>query len=200
MIVQTKNLDMDIDYFFSTPIGKYKIEVDDLTDYVLQLSESKSGVSRSNLGGWHSADFSYPEREFEKLWNSIDTSVNQFHESIGLLGNVKISTLWFNVNSFGSSNVPHVHPNSIWSGVYYIKTPEDCGCLGFQNPSGVVNNWVFPKKIVTEKADKMFVNNMVIRPEKNILYIFPGWLSHFVDANMSQEKRISLSFNTKLIT
>ena len=26
MIVQTKNLDMDIDYFFSTPIGKYKID------------------------------------------------------------------------------------------------------------------------------------------------------------------------------
>tara|TARA_B100000579_G_scaffold374082_1_gene338091 strand:+ start:263 stop:835 length:573 start_codon:yes stop_codon:yes gene_type:complete len=190
---------MDIDYFFSSPIGGYKIEVDDLTDYVLQLSESKSGVSRSNLGGWHSDDFRNPEPQFEILWNNIDTFVNQFHESMGLMGNVYISSLWFNVNSFGSSNAPHVHPNSIWSGVYYIKTPEECGCLGFQNPN-VVNNWVFPQKIMTEKSDKMFKNNIIMTPEKNVLYIFPGWLSHFVDANMSQEKRISLSFNTKLIT
>ena len=29
MIVQTKSLGMDIDYFFSSPIGGYKIEVDD---------------------------------------------------------------------------------------------------------------------------------------------------------------------------
>ncbi len=199
MIVQTKSLGMDIDYFFSSPIGGYKIEVDDLTDYVLQLSESKSGVSRSNLGGWHSDDFRNPEPQFEILWNNIDTFVNQFHESMGLMGNVYISSLWFNVNSFGSSNAPHVHPNSIWSGVYYIKTPEECGCLGFQNPN-VVNNWVFPQKIMTEKSDKMFKNNIIMTPEKNVLYIFPGWLSHFVDANMSQEKRISLSFNTKLIT
>ena len=199
MIVQTKSLGMDIDYFFSSPIGGYKIEVDDLTDYVLQLSESKSGVSRSNLGGWHSDDFRNPEPQFEILWNNIDTFVNQFHESMGLMGNVYISSLWFNVNSFGSSNAPHVHPNSMWSGVYYIKTPEECGCLGFQNPN-VVNNWVFPQKIMTEKSDKMFKNNIIMTPEKNVLYIFPGWLSHFVDANMSQEKRISLSFNTKLIT
>ena len=199
MIVQTKSLGMDIDFFFSSPIGGYKIEVDDLTDYVLQLSESKSGVSRSNLGGWHSDDFRNPEPQFEILWNNIDTFVNQFHESMGLMGNVYISSLWFNVNSFGSSNAPHVHPNSIWSGVYYIKTPEECGCLGFQNPN-VVNNWVFPQKIMTEKSDKMFKNNIIMTPEKNVLYIFPGWLSHFVDANMSQEKRISLSFNTKLIT
>ena len=53
---------------------------------------------------------------------------------------------------------------------------------------------------MTEKSDKMFKNNIIMTPEKNVLYIFPGWLSHFVDANMSQEKRISLSFNTKLIT
>mgnify|MGYP001319873862 CR=1 FL=1 len=44
-----------------------------------------------------------------------------------------------------------------------------------------------------------FTQTFFVKPEKNVLYVFPSWLQHFVDANMSQEERISLSFNTKLV-
>ena len=30
---------------------------------------------------------------------------------------------------------------------------------------------------------------------ENILYVFPGWLRHRVEPNLSNEKRISISFN-----
>ena len=49
-----------------------------------------------------------------------------------------------------------------------------------------------------ENAKDNFTQTFFVEPEKNVLYVFPSWLQHFVDANMSQEERISLSFNTNL--
>ena len=204
MIVQIKNLDMDTNGFrqsniFSTPIGSYVLNAEDLSDWILDMSKNDSGVKRSNLGGWHSGDYKKPSPEFETLWSMIDRSVNHFHEQQGLFSNVYITSLWFNVNHFGSSNSPHTHPNSIWSGVYYIKTPENCGSIGFVNPN-VSQSWIIPKSIMSDEAAKdKFLQTFLIKPEKNVLYVFPSWLQHFVDANMSQEERISLSFNTKLV-
>ena len=49
-----------------------------------------------------------------------------------------------------------------------------------------------------ENAKDNFTQTFFVKPEKkNVLYV-PSWLQHFVDANMSQEDRISLSFNTNL--
>ena len=52
---------------------------------------------------------------------------------------------------------------------------------------------------MTENSEDNFRQTFMVKPEKNVLYVFPSWLQHFVDANMSQEERISLSFNTKLV-
>ena len=41
---------------------------------------------------------------------------------------------------------------------------------------------------------KHFLSNQ----KKMFCMFFQNWLQHFVDANMSQEERISLSFNTNL--
>ena len=190
--------DFRISNLFSTPLASYVLKVDDLSEWILDMSKQDSGVKRSNLGGWHSDDYANPSPEFETLWSMIDRSVNHFHEQQGLIGNVYISSMWFNVNYHGSSNSPHTHPNSIWSGVYYIKTPENCGSIGFLNPN-VSQAWIIPKSIMNEKAEDNFLQTLLVKPEKNVLYVFPSWLQHFVDANMSQEERISLSFNTKLV-
>ena len=182
---------------FSTPIGSYVLDANDLSEWVLQLSKTEAGVQKSNRGGWPSSLFEMPSPEFENLWSMIDRSVNHFHRQQGLSSCVYISSLWFNINYYGSSNIPHTHKGSIWSGVYYIKTPENCGSLGFLNPN-LVSTWDIPKSIMDENAKDNFTQTFFVKPEKNVLYVFPSWLQHFVDANMSQEERISLSFNTNL--
>jgi len=182
---------------FSTPIGSYDLTTDDLSEWVLQMSKTEYGVQKSNRGGWHSSLYEKPSSEFENLWSTISDAVNHFHQQQGLIGSVYISSLWFNVNYYGSSNVPHTHRGSIWSGVYYIKTPEDCGSLGFLNPN-LVSTWNIPKSIMNENAKDNFTQTFPVKPEKNVLYIFPSWLQHFVTTNMSREERISLSFNTNL--
>lgn len=36
------------------------------------------------------------------------------------------------------------------------------------------------------------------RPEDNYLFLFPAWLKHSVTPNLSQEERISISFNISI--
>ena len=51
-------------------------------------------------------------------------------ESEPFLGN-----MWANINPPGGSESELIiHPNSLWSGVYWIKTPKNCGHLKIDDP------------------------------------------------------------------
>ena len=113
-----------------------------------------------------------------------------------LKGRVAINEWWFNVNYKGCMNRLHQHPNSIHSGVYYIKAPENCGSIVFPHPSSTLM-WGWQGGMLKEPTSTN--SSMVsLKPVKNLLYIFPSWADHSVDANESNEERISLSFNTTL--
>jgi uncharacterized protein (TIGR02466 family) len=183
--------------FFPTPIVQDTIE-SDLEQYVMDLSRSDEGVKLSNKGGYQSKHFQKPEKEFQDLWEQIEGKLNEFHKDIAKLkGNVQINEWWFNVNHKGCMNRQHQHPSSLHSGVYYIKAPDKCGDICFPNPNQTLM-WGWPGGIVREQNQ---VNSGIVsmKPLKNLLYIFPSWANHSVDANESEEPRISLSFNTGLI-
>ena len=42
--------------------------------------------------------------------------------------------MWSNINPPGGMNRAHQHPNSLWSGVYYIKAPKNSGHLKIDDP------------------------------------------------------------------
>ena len=42
--------------------------------------------------------------------------------------------MWANINPPGGMNRAHQHPNSLWSGVYYIKAPKNSGHLKIDDP------------------------------------------------------------------
>ena len=106
---------------FPTPIMEDTIE-SDLEQYVTELSKVDKGVTHSNRGGYQSKHFSKPEKEFEDLWEKIETKINEYHKFCKLRGHVQIVEWWFNINYKGGMNRAHEHPHSIHSGVYYIKT------------------------------------------------------------------------------
>ena len=45
-----------------------------------------------------------------------------------------IGNMWANINPPGGYNRPHIHPNSHFSGVYYIKATKDSGEIVFNDP------------------------------------------------------------------
>ena len=143
-------------------------------------------VTRSNVGGFQSVDLPLDILEVQHLVNIIEQTINddktfdsKFHQIV--------FNMWFNINKKNDSNSSHFHPFSVYSGVYYLKAPENCGNIIFEAPN----------------LDLLHYYNSgeggiySLPPVENTLYIFPGWLKHFVQPNQNEEEdRISISFNT----
>ena len=109
--------------------------------------------------------------------------------------------MWANVNYKYSHNKNHTHPGALWSGVYYIKCPPDCGHIWFTDPSGH-KTMAQPIMDKREKLPRHSWSTVHYQPVEGRLIMFPGWLAHEVDQNMSNLKgekgwRVSVSFNFK---
>jgi uncharacterized protein (TIGR02466 family) len=82
----------------------------------------------------------------------LNWDLNQFH--------VTMTTCWAIVIGKFASNSVHNHPNSILSGLCYVKAPENCGGVYFTDPRPAsqmlvppvveFNPWTLPR--VTYKA------------------------------------------------
>ncbi|WP_284735814.1 2OG-Fe(II) oxygenase family protein [Dongia deserti] len=104
---------------------------------------------------------------------------------------ILVSGCWANVNAPGAAHPEHSHPNNYLSGVYYVRTPPGADTIDFHDPrpqAGIVRPPV--TALTAENTDEV-----VVRVTEGTLLLFPAWLCHSVDANASQELRISFSFN-----
>jgi uncharacterized protein (TIGR02466 family) len=103
-----------------------------------------------------------------------------------------IIDMWTTIYPTGCFVPEHVHSNSLLSGVFYAKAPEDCGNIVFHDPSWVTKTMflhqskpVFPG-VCTKQTEK---------PETGLMLLFPSWLPHKTLPNNSTEDRIIVSFN-----
>jgi uncharacterized protein (TIGR02466 family) len=94
------------------------------------------------------------------------------------------------LNELGSYAVMHDHGSSDISGVYYYKTNEQDGNLFFQTPNKLLSsNFLF----------KSIPSIVEYTPKVGKIVLFPGWLNHGVHTNTTDNERVSISFNIKLI-
>jgi uncharacterized protein (TIGR02466 family) len=91
----------------------------------------------------------------------------------------------------GASHRRHAHPNNFLSGVYYVRTPAGADTINFHDPR--VQGAVIRPPVVELSAAN--TDQVVVRVCEGTLLMFPAWLEHSVDANASDEERISVSFN-----
>jgi uncharacterized protein (TIGR02466 family) len=98
---------------------------------------------------------------------------------------------WANMGPPGAAHKLHSHANNFLSCVYYVTTGRGANSITFHDPR-FQNQVVIP--VVTERtAENAETINMSV--EEGTLLLFPSWLPHSVDPNMSGEMRISVSFN-----
>jgi uncharacterized protein (TIGR02466 family) len=112
----------------------------------------------------------------------------------GILGEPFLGNMWANINYPGSFNREHIHPNSLWSGVYYIKAPKNSGNLYIKDPRPGCEA-IMPRRIDASKLPIQLHREIYYEAKEGRLIMFPGWLSHGVNINNSGETRISISFN-----
>ena len=110
---------------------------------------------------------------------------------------------WANVNRRGDYHDPHNHPHAYLSGTYYVAVPRvgqplpdnrpDArpGAISFYDPRGFAN-------MTAIRGDRQIEAEFTHRPEAGDILLWPAFLMHFVHPNLSDEQRLSISFNATL--
>lgn len=175
-----------------------------LSNIYEERDRDREGIRRSNipeLGGWHSHNDLHKNKEYSGLTDLISAAGRKISANLGYSDQHKISigTMWSIINPPGSANRAHVHPGCLWSGVYYIQSPKKCGNIEFIEPRTVhlMNQAKFKPN---EKRAKENWTKVRFTPTAGRMLIFPSWLYHAVDPNMSTEEgdasnRVIISFN-----
>ena len=168
-----------------------------LIDYAYEYKKNDpDGNIISNRGGWQSKDFSV-QKEDDILHSLIINCLASFpyiKESYNIFADA-----WININPTGSYNNKHNHPSSDLAGVLWIKCPKECGDIVFDNPNGFQNfNTINAYEDKFNEVNKIY-HTYIFPPVEGRILIFPSHLDHNVKENKSNEDRISVSFNIRLI-
>jgi uncharacterized protein (TIGR02466 family) len=190
---------LSIDQWFTTPIWRtyLDIDVDPLIEYLYKLKERNSGYTVSNRKGWQSSELPGIPLAHDDVLYKINEVLVEVHKQMGLKIDTPsiITSHWYNINPPNSYNVKHLHPHSVFSGVMYLQVPDgDCGNIVFHRENMFKS--YLPSYIV-DKWNPMTSELVSYKPEKLMLIIFPSCVEHEVLENLTEQDRISFSFNTK---
>lgn len=178
---------------FITYLAREQFDLDNekLAAWALDMEEKGDGRTVSNQGGYQSNDIMDPPEVLEPLYNELNNFGNDLCQRIGIAP-IVIDNMWVNVNRYRDFNWPHSHNQATVSGVYYVKTPPDCGYIQFQNPTADFEN---PWTVVGD--DNPYTADGWWMPcEEGTVYLFPSHVRHGVQPNQNKtEPRISISFN-----
>jgi len=159
------------------------------------LKLKNKGRILSNKGGWQSNDLDLNNIELKLLISNITKkSIQYMRTCLFKDRDFKLLNLWANINYYKDFNEPHLHTDSIISGVYFLQSPKNCGNICFLNPCNYLEySW---KSELFIKHNEYNSGKYFFKPEKNQLLLFPSWLFHGAEPNYNKEtNRISISFN-----
>ena len=199
-------MELEVTQAFPTLIGRLWIpDADainrDLQALIVAEEAEYSSLGRSNLGGWHSRPDFLSRRDPAvssltawltwALRRMIDATAgpNAFKGTLSASG-------WATICRKGTYHAPHSHPDSAWSGVYYVDPGTDnpdhplSGVLEFLDPRAGV-------EAVTAPGDP-YGEPFRVRPQAGLLVVFPSWLYHWVHPYAGQTPRVAVSFNATM--
>jgi len=189
--------------YLGVPIYKSKVEGNSYNKIQdeLSISYEKCNFSMKEEWGYTSylSDPSFKENLIQKfkLYNlsqEIEKHVSEYLSMIrfNLSGNYKesmsydISSSWFSKYEKGCYAFVHNHGSFDISGVYYFKVSDSSSELFFRCPI---------PNLDTSLVYEHLGGAHIVPPEQGSILLFPGWLNHGVKTNMTDETRVSVSFN-----
>ena len=170
------------------------IDNNKLNEWIVKKSHKEESVHYSNVGGWQSQPNLHYDKIIQPLIMFISTIMKNILKEIGYKDSISsyLSDLWGNINKYKDYNSNHAHLPADWSFCYYTQVPEPNGKIYFKDAR--IKN--IPKKHMFKNFDNHFTHiDYFIAPTVGQLLIFPGYLEHHVNPNLSQIPRISFSGN-----
>jgi len=171
----------------------YQYIRDPLIDWIYQYQKTTEGVIVSNRGGWQSpSDFWKQESFFDfkdYILNNIFSALRHYNQEFVM------SNMWININKKGDYNIPHNHPSSTISGVFWVKTSDKCGKLSFPSPNLFYEARLLNSIDKNIREEQNYCESFHFLPQEGKMILFPPQLYHGVAPNESDEDRISIAFN-----
>jgi len=132
---------------------------------------------------------------FEDIIKALDKHVAAFAEDLefNLDGReLKLEDIWINILPEGGMHASHLHPHSVISGTTYVSMPDGASALKLEDPRSA-RMMAAPARLKDARRDmRTFV---YVTPEVGDVLLWESWLRHEVPMNMSEDERISVSFN-----
>ena len=131
----------------------------------------------------------------EPLTDYIKSAAKKYFEDISIEP-MKFSLYYlFNKISFGGEHANHAHPESILSGVFYLKIPKNSPPIIFNDPRDYYKYIQYPIKFGNPREMYKLLPEYVINPTEGMLLMWPSWLEHQVPSSKCSEERIAVAFN-----
>ena len=175
------------DFPDSEKLNKY------LEDHIMRWSQNDKGVSKTNAGGWHSSTDMNQKEKYNPLTRELFNMQEEIYQKENLSRKPVLGNMWANINYPGNFNRPHLHPNSLFSGVYWIKTPMKSGNLMLYDPRPGIHT-TMPNRKEGQLPSQLW-REVHYQPRAGTIIMFPAWMWHEVRPNESNDTRISVSFN-----
>lgn len=199
-------MELNVTQAFPTPIGRVQLPDSGamnqgLRSLILAEESKYASVGRSNIGGWHSrADFLHrSDANVTALSSWITWALHRMICATtgrkDFVGTASISA-WATICRAGAYHAPHSHPDSAWSGVYYV----DAGTDNQDLPLGGVLEFLDPRagaEAVSAPGD-LYGEPFRVRAQSGLLVMFPSWLFHWVHPYAGETPRIAISFNATI--
>ena len=148
---------------------------------------------RSNIAGYKSPSTLQTLAELHPLFEYVCQMGFKAVADLDFVDcDIALTEAWLNVNdSRQCMNSEHVH-GDVFSGVFYLSTPEGSGKLAIQNPA--INKMWKGCSLVAQK-NQFIAESIHIEPIEGNIILFPSYLPHSVQTNNHDKERISISFN-----
>ena len=195
---------INLNYLFPTPVWDTNIsdQIEEAglsfeelikTCYIWEKSNQSRNRSNKGINSYQSNDLNFNNNNsITKLFTILNSLIQSIYNSIWE-ETIQLDNAWININREGSSNVRHIHPGSVLSGIIYLKTPQNSGdihilqddqtCFTINTLGTVHTNNPYTTDGISQK------------PEPGKVVIFPSYIPHRVEENRSKEDRISIAFN-----
>ncbi len=134
---------------------------------------------------------------FEAVKNALDQHVGIFAERLCFdlgEGKLELEDLWINILPEGGLHTSHIHPLSVISGTTYVAMPEGTSALKLEDPRHAMMMASPPRRKDAPEELQQFV---YVEPKVGEVVMWESWLRHEVPMNLSEDDRISVSFNYK---
>ncbi|MGB0799490.1 MAG: TIGR02466 family protein, partial [Planktomarina sp.] len=105
---------------------------------------------------------------------------------------LKMDSIWINILPPGGIHTSHLHPHSVISGTTYVAMPHGTSAIKFEDPRHAMM-MAAPGR--TAKARRELRTFVYEKPKVGDVLLWESWLRHEVPMNMTDDDRISISFN-----